>query len=143
MSTAADVSAAVAAAVTALNLTGVTVEQLKIPAVPGAAPLPQAVVSVGDEGDFEYLTATTKLVTYPCAVTLVTKGGRKLEDDETLRTWRASVWAAVEARATWAGLTGWNETLAGGKEPFDRAALSKDLNWSVLVFRVCVEENRA
>lgn len=143
MSTAADVSAAVAAAVTAMALPGVTVEQLKIPAVPGAAPLPQAVVSVGDEGEFEYLTATTKLVTYPCAVALVTKGGRKLEDDETLRGWREQVWAAVEAWATWAGVSGFNEVRAGGREPFDRAALAKDLNWSVLTFAVEVIEARA
>jgi len=100
-------------------------------------------VSVGEEGEFEYLTARKKSVTYPVAVTLVTKGGRKLDDDATLRGWREQVWAAVEARAAWSGLAGWNETLAGGKEPFDRAALPKDLNFSFLVFRVNVLENRA
>lgn len=143
MSKAADVSAAVAAAVTALNLTGVTVERRKTPAAPEGATLPQAVVSVGEEGEFDYLTARKKLVTYPAAVTLVTAGGRKLEEDETLRGWREQVWAAVEARAAWAGLAGWNETTAGGREPFDRAALPKDLNFSFLVFRVNVLEDRA
>ena len=141
MSKAADVSAAVAAALTTEALTGVTVARRKTPAVPEGAPLPQAVVSVAEEGEVEYLTARTTLVTYPVAVTLVTKGGTLLAEDAALRDWRERVRKRVEAVATFAGVAGFNAVSAGGREPFDRAALAKDLNFSSLLYRVEVVED--
>jgi hypothetical protein len=142
VSKAADVSSAIAAALEAMNLTGVTVARRKTPAVPEGATLPQAVVSVGEEGDVERLTATEVMLTYPVSVTFVTKAGRKLDDDDTLRDWREETRKAVEAAATWAGVAGFNVVRAGGREPFDRAALAKDLNFSSLVYRVEVIEDR-
>jgi len=142
VSKAADVSAAVAAAVAALNLSGVTVERRKVPAVPEGATLPQAVVSVGEEGDSERLTHNKVMVTYPVVVLLAGAGGRKLDDDATLRDWREQVRKALEATATWSGVAGFNEIHAGGREPFDRPALAKDINASYLQYRVEVIEDR-
>lgn len=141
MSVAGDIGEAVEAAVTALALTGVTVVRRKTPSVPEGATLPQAVVSIGDERA-ERLDATTQLVTYTVAVTLVTAGGAKLADDDTLHTWRQSVRRKLEDRAVWGTVSGWSEVRLGGVVPYDAAALAKDFNYSPITYQVFVREDR-
>ena len=142
MSKAAEIESAVAAAVTALAFSGVTVARRKTPSAPEGKALPLIAVSVGEEGDVEYLTARKVMVTYPVSVTIVTKGGTALAEDDTIRTWRESIRKKMEANATFAGVSGFNAVNAGGREPFDRAALAKDLNYSSLLYRCEVIEDR-
>lgn len=131
-------------AVEALALSGVTVVKRKTPSVPEGttAPLPQVVITVGEEGPTEYLTATTKLKTYPLAATIVTAGGVPLADDPTVRAWRQQIEEKLDARATWAGLAGFNEVNITNKLPFDASALAKDFNYSPVVAEVEVLEAR-
>lgn len=143
MSKAVEVSTAIANSGVLIDaLPGVTVVERKTPVVAESDALPLAVVSVGEEGDVEYLTARKVMVTYPCAVTLVTAQGFALADNPVLRTAREAVRKGVEAAATFAGVAGFNAVNGGGKEPYDRAALAKDLDYSSLVFRVEVIEDR-
>ncbi len=116
----------------------------KLPAVPegDTKGLPQFVVSVDGEGPTEYLTATQKLKRYPVAVTIVTAGGQQTGDDATVRKWRELIEKKLDARATWAGLTGWNEVNITSKPPFDVAALPKDFNFATVVAEVQVIEAR-
>lgn len=142
MSKAGDVADAVVTAVTALALTGVTVARRKTPSAPADKALPLVAVSIAEEGEIEYLTARKVMVTYPVAVTIVTGNATPLADDATIRTWRESIRKKMEATATFAGVAGFNAVSQGGNEPFDRAALAKDLNYSGLTFRVEVIEDR-
>jgi hypothetical protein len=145
VSVAGDIADAIVTAVEALALTGVTVKRRKLPSLPQGEDPPQVVVSIGDEPDTEYLTAVENLNRYPVAVTIVTAGGKKLADDETLRTWRQSVRRTLDdlERTTFAAVTGFNRVTTGGKSPFNPQALAKDLNYSVQVFTVEVLEQRA
>jgi hypothetical protein len=145
---ASDVANAVETAVEALALTGVAAGQVvrrKIPAVPEDATLPQVVVSVGEEGDIEFADFEGSVfVGYPVAVTIVTAGGAKLADDDTIRTWRESIRRKCHDRAAYAGVTGFLEVKAQGRVPFDEGALSKDFNFSIVaVFTVTCLESRA
>jgi hypothetical protein len=119
----------------------------KTPSIPEGASqspqLPQIVISVGEEGMSEYLTATTKLKTYPVAVTIVTNTGQQLADDATVRQWRQQIELVLEATATWASVKGWNFTRLTNKAPFDVLALSKDYNYSLLLAEVEVIEARS
>lgn len=136
---------AVKAAVEALGLTGLKgVVKRKKPDVPegDTVGLPQAVVSVGEEGKTEYLTAVKKLKTYPAAVTIVTGGGMKAADDAQVRQWREQIERKLESYATWSGFAGWNETNITNKAPFDASALSKDFNYSTVVADVQVIETK-
>ncbi len=142
MSKATDIADAVVAAVTALAFSGVTVAKRKTPSAPEGKALSLIAVSVGEEGQSERLTYSKVMVTYPAAVTIVTAQGTALADDHTIRTWREAIRKKMEATATWSGVLGFNEVHAGGKEPYDRAALAKDLNYSSLLYRVEVIEDR-
>lgn len=143
MSVAGDVATAVETAITALALSGVTVVRRKTPTLPEGttAALPQVVVSIEAEGEVEQIDYSTDLVRYPVAVTIVTADGKNADDD-AVRGWRQQIRRAVEARATWSGLSGWNAIGITGRAPFDASALSKDLNYSTIVFTVEVLEPR-
>lgn len=144
MSVAADIADAVVTAVEALALTGVTVVRRKTPSLPPGVSPPQVVVSVGEEGDTDYLTATLCLVTYPVSVTVVTAaGGKKLVDDDTLRGWREQIRGAVDAKTAFAAVSEFNAVHSGGRAPFDPAALAKDLNYSTQTFTVEAIEARS
>ena len=82
-------------------------------------------------------------VGYQVAVVVVTAGGSKLADDETVRTWRQQIRRAAEAESNWTSLTGFDHIEAGGSLPYDVQALSRDLNFSPVPFRVFVNESRA
>lgn len=131
-------------AVQALALSGVTVVKRKTPSLPEgtSAGLPQVVISVGEEGRTEYLSATKKLKTYPVAATIVTAGGQQAADDATVRDWRQRIELKLEARATWTGLAGWNRVVITNKAPFDQATLSKDYNYATVVAEIEVVETR-
>lgn len=141
MSVATDVADAVVTAVTALALSGVTVAKRKTPSAPEGMALPLVAVSIGEEGECEYLTARKVMMTYPVAVTIVTANASPLQENGTIRTWRESIRKRMEAAATFAGVTGFNAVWAGGREPYDRNALAKDLNYSSLSYRVEVIED--
>lgn len=148
MSVAGDIADAVVTGVRALSLSGVpssAVVRRKVPTLPHGASPPQVVVSVGAEPETEYLTAAANLNRYPVAVTIVTAGGKLLADDETVRAWRQSIRRRIDdlERTTFAAVTGFNRVTTGGRSPFDPAALSKDLNYSVQLFTVEVIEQRA
>jgi hypothetical protein len=121
------------------------VERRKTPGVPeGQTPtLPQVVVSVGEEGRVERLSATQKLKTYPAAFTIVTAGGRVAGDNPTVRRWRQAIEAKAEAQATWVGLAGFNRVTITNKPPFDVQALGKDFNYATVVAEVEVVEEHA
>ena len=144
MSVAGDIADLTKAAIEALALTGVTVQRRKTPSLPAGENPPQVVISVGEEPETEYLTAAHNLNRYAMAVTIVTAGGKKLADDETLRSWRQSIRRKLDdlERTTFAALTGFNRVTTGGRSPFNPAALGKDLNYSVQVFTVEVKETR-
>lgn len=142
MSVAGDIADAIVTAVEGLALTGVTVVRRKTPSLPAGVDPPQVVVSVAEEGDIRPHTATKDLVRYPVAVTIVTGGGKKLADDDTVRDWRESIRVAVNTRATFSGVGEFNQVDPGGRAPFTAAALAKDLNHSVLVFTVTTREAR-
>lgn len=132
------------AAVEALALSGATVVKRKTPMRPeGAAnALPEIVVSVGEEGRVEFLTAAHKRKTYPVAVTIVNRGGTKAGDDPTTRDWREQIEQKLEAKATWAGVTGFILARVTNRAPFDSAALGKDFNYSTVVADVELVEAR-
>ncbi len=148
-------AAVVEAAVTAVTALGIThnavplpVVARKTPSVPegSAAALPQIVISCGEEGRSEYLTATLKSKTYPVAVTIVAGTGQQLADDATVRQWRQQIELALEARTSWqtgsAAVSGWNRSTVTNKAPFDAGALRTDFNYSVVMCDVEVIEAR-
>jgi hypothetical protein len=142
VSVAGAIADAIVAAVTALGL-GPTVVRRKAPSLPQGQDPPQIVVSVGEEGDVKPLTAKKDMVRYPVAVTIVTGGGKKLADDETLRLWREQIRTAINQRATFVSVPQFNQVDPSGKPPFNPAAMAKDLNYSMLVFTVSTREARS
>jgi len=136
---ASDIADAVVTGVRGLGLVdSAAVVRRKTPSLPHGTQPPQIVVTVAEEGDTEHLTAHLNQVTYPVAVTVVTGGGKKLLDDDTLRSWRQQIKAKVDdqQQATFAGVSQVDRVTAGGRAPFDPAALHGDLNYSVLTFAV-------
>lgn len=150
MSTAGDVAALTVAAVQGIGLVkaggtaldSASVVLRKVPSLPSGKEPPQVVVTVEDEGQTEYLTATTKLKKCAVAVTIISGNGQKLLDDSTVRTWRQQIEGVLDRRSTWVTLTGWSETNVTNKAPFDTGALSKDLNYSIVAAEVQVVEVR-
>lgn len=142
-----DVGDKVVAALTALAITTgapavlVPISRRKLPNLPEGKPPPEIVVSVGAYGRVEPIDATRDMVSYPMAVTIVTGGG-KAGYDATIDQWRQQIRRALQTRANYAALAGWNAVTTEGKEPFDPAALAKDFNYSVQVFTVEVLESR-
>jgi hypothetical protein len=141
------------AAIEALGLTrpvaggagteAVPVVKRKQPGVPDGdrKGLPQVVVSVGEEGETEYLTATEKLKKYPVVVLIVTNTGALAGDDPAVRWLRSRVERTLDARSTWRGtVPGFNRVTLRHLSPFERAALPKDLNYSAVVAVVEVVE---
>jgi hypothetical protein len=125
----------------------IPVVRRKTPSVPEGTsqnpPLPQLIVSCGEEGRSEYLTATQKLKTYPVAVTIVTNTGQQQADDNTVRKWRQQIELALESWTNWqAQVSGFNDSVLTNKAPFDTAALAKDYSYSVIICEVSVVEVR-
>jgi hypothetical protein len=118
----------------------------KTPSVPQGAsqhpPLPQFVISIGEERRSEYVTATQKLKTYPVAVTIVTNTGQQLADDNTVRLWRQQIETALESWASWSNLAGFNDAVLTNKAPFDTGALAKDYSYATVICEVSVLESR-
>lgn len=161
-STSDAVGAAAEAMVSALNLVpAAQVVRRKVPGAPeGTVPKPPEgtpagqlriltiSISVGEEGDTEYLTAVLKVKNYPVAVTIVTNTGRDAADDDQIRQWRQQIEVAIESRSSWRAQArvigfGYNLATITNKPPFDPAALSKDFNYSTVVATVSVVEPRA
>jgi hypothetical protein len=142
VSVAGDIADAAVDAIDSLALTGVTVAKRKTPSVPEGMALPLVVVSVAEEGDSEYVFAGKVVVTYPEAVTIVTANASPLQENGTIRTWREAIRKKLEDRTSWSAVAEFNDLHSGGKEPYDRAALAKDLNYSSLIFRVEALEDR-
>jgi len=136
----------------AVDAIGITNNAVAVPSVKRKTPsvpegdtlgLPQFVISVGEEGKVETLTATEKLKRYPVAVTIVTGGGSKAADDPTLRSWRQQLEQKLDARDTWrTDVAGFNEVNITNKLPFDASALAKDFNYATVVAEVQVIEAR-
>lgn len=145
MSVAGSIADTIVTAIQGLNLTGVasgSVVRRKTPSLPAGKDPIQIVVTVGEE-TVEPLTARKDLVKYPCAVTIITSGGHKLADDDTLRTWREQIRVAVNKPACFAAVAEFNQVDPVGKAPFNAAGLAKDLNVSQLIFTVQTLETRA
>lgn len=144
---ATNIANAVKTAVEALSLAGVTVVRRKTPSVPEgtSAGLPQVVVSVREDVETERLTAVTKRRRFRFAVTIVTAGGQKLADDDTVHTWRESIDDAVfdKQRATFSAVAGFIHLKALGGPVFDPAALPKDFNYSPLSYEAELIESLA
>lgn len=143
MSVAGNLADAIVTKVRTLSLVAsASVVRRKTPSLPAGTDPPQIVVSIGEEGDVKPMTSAKDFVNYPVAVTIVTGAGKQLLDDETIRTWRASIRLAINTRSTFSGVTQFNKVSPTGKAPFNPAALAKDLNYSMLVFTVQTIEAR-
>jgi hypothetical protein len=144
VSVAGDIADLVKTGITALALSSVTVKRRKTLSLPQGEDPPQVVVAVGDEPDTEYLTADENLNRYAVGVAILTAGGKKTGDDDTIRDWRQSIRRKIDdlERTTFATLTGFNRVTTGGRNPFNTAGLPKDLNVSIQVFTVEVLEAR-
>lgn len=140
-----DVAEFVKAAVESLGITSggspVGVVRRKTPSLPEGKAPPQIVISVGAEGDTEYLDFEgSEKLSYPVAVTIVSGGGTREADDDTVRGWVQQIRELVGDADTWAGFFGFLDVTRDGKLPFDRAALSKDFNYYTQVFTLRVQE---
>ncbi len=141
---------AIEAALTALGITDphgdpyelVTIARRKLPTLPEGKLPPQIVISVSAFGKVEPIDATTDMIGYPVAVTIVTAEGAKAAYQPLIDLWRQRIRRAIQDRTTWQELDGWNAVETLGKEPFDSSALSKDFNFSTQVFTVEVLERR-
>lgn len=148
MSVRAAVTSAVAAAVDALALTDATLGTVpaavarKKPTLADGEAVPLAVVTVADEPDPEELYAGVVMCRYVSAVTIVTAGGDVLADSDALADWREAVRKAVADPTTYAAVTGFDCTEIGRRVPFDRGALDKTLNYTVIPFTAFVKEAR-
>lgn len=146
MSVANDLENAVVAALQGLAaFAGVAVVARKSPTLPAGTNPPAAAVVVEAEGQSESLDAQHSLNTYPCAVVLFLAGGHKLAADPTTLALRQAVRQQLDDReqATFAGVAGFNRSTAGGRPPYDPAALAADLIASTQVFQLEVVEPRA
>lgn len=114
----------------------------KTPQVPEGDTLgiPQFVISVGEEGEIERITAETFLSKYPVAVTIVTADGMKAADDATVRQWRQQIRQRLLTPSVWSGISGFNGVDLSSKAPFDQSALSKDFNFATIIVTVEVLE---
>ncbi len=128
------------------------IERRKTPALPqqpnpinpASLVLPEVVVSVGEEGKYQDITAVGRLVNYPMAVTIVTAGGAKLAFDDALATIAENIRYTMTLQTNWASQLGanWNQIDAFGKPPFDKNALEKTLNYRIITFTVQTREPR-
>ncbi|WP_439626027.1 hypothetical protein [Gemmata sp.] len=149
MSVAGTIADAVVAAVTGLGWTAgappaaVPVVKRKKPSLPSGKNPVEVVVSVGEEGAVRPLTGSKDRVKYPATVAIFTAGGKLTGEDEPLRLRREQVRKLVNTRAAFASVPGFNRVTPEGKNPYDPAALAHDLNMSVLVFTVEVDEPRS
>ena len=141
MSVAGAIADAVAAAVTALNW-GAPVTRRKTPSVPAGTTLPQVVVTVGEEGPVEPLTARSQLVRYPVSVVYATTGGRALADDAQLRDRREALRNLLFTASTYAAVTQFNSAEPVGKTPFDPSALALGVVYTEVVVTVETIEAR-
>lgn len=147
MSIAENLGDAAVTALQGLDLTGVadaSIVRRKAPTLPIGTDPPAIVVTIGEEQQ-EHLTGATKLVTYPLLVTVFTGGGRKLQDDDTLRDWRESIREELDdrGRTTFTAVTGFNKSDFAGGVLYPPAALPKDVNAMALLFEIEVLEPRA
>lgn len=135
-------------AIRALNLVpNENVQKLKTPSLPSGVEPPFIAVCVGEggeEGQTELIDALTKLNRYPTTVVVIGAGdGRKLGDNEDIRSWRTLIESAVgDARTCFATVPGWNQTMTIGKAPFDGSLIPRDLDYSAQTFVVEVLESR-
>ncbi|MBA4192478.1 MAG: hypothetical protein C0467_31300 [Planctomycetaceae bacterium] len=118
------------------------VARRKTPSLPSGKEPPAVVVVVGEEGNVEYLTARKYLVSYPVAVVYITAGGKLLGDDTTLRDRRIVIRNTIDKKSCFTSVTGFDSSSYGGRAPFNTNALNKDLNYSVQVFTISVQEDR-
>lgn len=146
MSKAGEVAAAIKTAMEGLTLApGMTWHVRRTPTLPSGTNPPAGVVVVQEEGESVPLTATEKLKTYPSAVVLFLAGGHKVGDDDVVRGYRDQIERTVDDKdlTTFASVSGFNKATAGGKSPYDPAALNLDLVAGTQVFQVEVIETRA
>ncbi len=153
MSVAEDIGDAVKTALQAVtfeiddthNLPDASIVVRKYPELPPKQQPPQIVIVVGEESRTEPLTARQKLNRWNVAVVIITARGNKLEEDARLRTWREQISAKLydQQRATFAGLSVFNECNHTGRSPFDPSALSKDLIFSTQNFEIQTIETLA
>ena len=151
MSIASDIGTAVQSAIQGIGLeisTGVDLPDTRVlvrkrPELAQKEEPPLVMVCVSDEQPVEWLNVRQKLRTYTVTVVIATAGGATLQDDTRVRTWRASIEAAVydDQRACFASVAGFNQCDARPKPPFDPAGLSKDIIWSLQAFDVEVLES--
>lgn len=149
MSVAADVITATLAVVNGLSLSPTpTVRVRKRLAILDGETPPLVVVSVGDGEQVEQLCtragARTFLVAYPVSVGLIFKSLGKTAGNDTLRTWRESIRAALldwmsGLRA--GGLPQVNDVTAAGKSVFDQTGLDRQgLDVAEMTFTVTTVE---
>lgn len=139
------------ALIEALSLTGdPTVSVRKELTQPAGADIPEIVVVVDENYEAEPLTATEDICTYLMRVAIFTAAAGALQDDATVKEWRLAIRRALASRSAF--ITGvvetsaprhrFNEIHPGGRSPFNRQALEKLLNCSLLDFRCEVIEDR-
>lgn len=119
----------------------VEVVRRKTPSLPEGKSPPQIVISVGAEGPADYLDfEESEGISHPVAVTVVSAGGTREADDDTVRGWIQQIRRLVGKASTWAGFAGFLDVTRDGKVPFDRSALGKDFNYYTQVFTVRLQE---
>ncbi len=145
MSKANDVADAIQAAMVALMPTAMHAKRKK-PSLPPGKELTTGqkavVVSVGEEGAIERITATKVLVKYPAAVTLITGGGFNAGDDETVHDLREDIRKALFDYGNYATVVGFNDVSIFSGTPFDTRALDAALNYAIQTATVEVLESR-
>ena len=128
------------------------IERRKTPAIPqnpnplesNSLNLPQLVVSVGTEDKYQDITASTRLCSYPCAVTIVTTQGNQLAFDDQLASLVDTLKYQLTLHSNWYGIPNlpFNQIDAYGRTPFDIAALKANLDYRILTFTVQTLEPR-
>ena len=114
-----------------------------MPALPAGKDPIEIVVSIGEEGDTQYLDFEGNvIVRYPLAITIVTGGGLNLADDATIHTWRESIRKKLDDSATFSAVTAFHRVTSSQRSPFDISALPKDLNFSIQLFTIEALETR-
>jgi hypothetical protein len=146
-SRASAVQDAAIAGIVALAISGApTPTKRRSPTLPAGVSPPAIVVTVARRMGTEYLTNVANLRTYEVGVTVVRAGGDKLEDDDTGREWLEAIAEKFEAFATWnagaAAVTGFNDVRVLDMMHYRRDAADKTLNYSTLLTRVEVLDNK-
>lgn len=147
MSVAADIAAAVSAAMTALNIANCTVATRKRPSLPPGKELAAGesaiVISVSDEQSAVRASADKVLITRTVHVAYIETGGEKLGESSTLRTRSENIRRALSDYATYASVATFNDVNISRVMAYEQAALNASaLNYAMHAVSVETHEER-